>query len=93
MSGPLLRKVTGPACDSQHSKMSTRLGSTRSLADRDVEAANCPASVFDDAHTAGKVGLSLLRLNGDVSCNDDHVCAPVLSPSCPARRAVPLRSR
>jgi hypothetical protein len=25
-----------------------------------------------------------------VSCNDDHGCAPVLSPSCPARRAVLL---
>src|SRR5918996_1269111 len=58
--------------------------------DRDVEAANCPASLFDDAHTACEVGVALLRLNGDVSCNDDHGCAPVLSPSCPARRAVPL---
>jgi hypothetical protein len=59
---------------------------------RDVEAANCPASLFDDAHRARKLGLGLLRLYGDVSCNDDRVCAPVLSPSCPARRAGPLRS-
>jgi hypothetical protein len=42
-------------------------------ADRDVEADYCPASLFDDAHTARKVGLALPRLNGDVSCNDDHV--------------------
>jgi hypothetical protein len=43
-------------------------------ADRDVEAANCPTSLFDDAHTARGVGLAMLRLNGDVSCNDDQ-CA------------------
>ena len=35
-------------------------------ADRDVEAANCPASLLDDAHTAREVGLVLLRLDGDV---------------------------
>src|SRR5918992_2964019 len=56
--------------------------------DREIEAAGCPASLLDDAHTAREVRLALLRLNGDVSCNDDHGCAPVLSPSCPARRAV-----
>jgi hypothetical protein len=36
-------------------------------ADRDVEAANCPASLFDDAHAAREVGLALLRVNCDVS--------------------------
>src|SRR5439155_8976081 len=38
-------------------------------ADRDV-GADCPASLFDDAHTAREVGLALLRLSG-----------PELSPS------------
>jgi hypothetical protein len=58
--------------------------------DREIETASCPASRFGDAHLAREVGLALLRLDGDVSCNDDHGCAPVPSPSCPARPAVSL---
>ena|SRR5437016_798531 len=65
------------------------------FAERSTVRASSAASLFDDAHTACEVGLALLRLNGDMSCNDDHGYAPVLSlflsPSCPARRAVPQR--
>ena len=49
--------------------------------DGEVEAASCPACLFDDAHAAREVGLALLGLDGDVSCNDDHGCAPLLLPS------------
>jgi hypothetical protein len=49
-------------------------------ADREVEAANSSASLFDNARTVREVGLALQRLNGDVSCNDDHGCAPALLP-------------
>ena len=58
--------------------------------DGEVEAASGPACQFDDAHTALKVGLALLGLDGDVSCNDDHGCASLLPPSCPARPTVSL---
>ncbi|MGX7729670.1 hypothetical protein ACWPOB_10390 [Rhodococcus sp. 2H158] len=64
-------------------------GVDRVRAERDVEASHCPASLFDEAHTARKVGLAPSRLDGEVSCNYDHGRAPILSP--PARRAVPLR--
>jgi hypothetical protein len=40
--------------------------------DDDVEAAGCPVCLFDDDHAARKVGLALLGLDRDVSCNDDH---------------------
>src|SRR4029453_19649969 len=49
--------------------------------DGEVEAASCPACLFDDAHAAREVGLALLGLDGDVSCNDDHgallFCTPM----------------
>lgn len=39
--------------------------------DGDVEAAGGLACLFDDDHAAREVGLALLRLDGDVSGNDD----------------------
>src|SRR5829696_194927 len=50
--------------------------------DGEVEAASCPACPFDDAHAAREVGLTLLGLDGDVSCDDDHWCAPLPESSC-----------
>jgi hypothetical protein len=44
--------------------------------DDKVEAAICSASLFDNAHAAREVGLALLRVDRDVSCDDDHGCAP-----------------
>jgi hypothetical protein len=63
--------------------------------DGDVEASSCPARLFDDAHAAREVGLALLRLDGDVSCNDDHGYAPLLTFSCWAgpARCNPCRHR
>src|SRR5918999_5833527 len=45
--------------------------------DGEVEAAICPASLFDNGHAAREVGRALLRLDRDVSCDDDHGCAPL----------------
>jgi len=39
--------------------------------DGEIEAVRCPACLFDDAHAAREVGLALLGLDGDVSCDDD----------------------
>jgi hypothetical protein len=45
--------------------------------DGKVEAASCSASLSDNAHAAREVGLALLRVDRDVSCDDDHGCAPL----------------
>jgi hypothetical protein len=53
VSGPRLRKVSSrlglPALEDVDTA-----GVDQVRADRDVEAANCPASLFDDAHTAAR---------------------------------------
>jgi len=36
---------------------------------RNGEASSCPAHLFDDAYAAREVGLALLGLDDDVSCN------------------------
>jgi hypothetical protein len=47
--------------------------------DGKVEAAICSASLFDNADGAREVGLALLRVDRDVSCDDDHGCVPFRS--------------
>jgi hypothetical protein len=50
--------------------------------DGEVEAATCLASLLDNAHGAREVRLGLLRVDRDVSCDDDHGCAPLPKSSC-----------
>jgi hypothetical protein len=45
--------------------------------DGKVEAAICLASLLDNAYGAREVRLALLRVDRDVSCDDDHGCAPL----------------
>ena len=56
--------------------------------DGKVEAAICPASLFDDAYAAREVGLALLRVDRDVACDDDHGCAPLPKSSCVKASAI-----
>jgi hypothetical protein len=63
VSGPLLRKVSRAACDSQRSKMLMRPQVEQIRGDREIETASCPASLFGDAHPAREVGLAPLRQN------------------------------
>jgi hypothetical protein len=65
------------ACDSQRSNRLTRPGSSKSARDGKVKAAICAASLLDHAHGAREVRLALLRVDRDVSCDDDHGCAPL----------------
>jgi hypothetical protein len=50
--------------------------------DGKVEAAICLASLLDNAYGAREVRLALLRVDRDVSCDDDHGCAPLRKSSC-----------
>jgi hypothetical protein len=79
LRGALRRKVSTAACDSQRFKEVDAAGVEQVGRDGKVEAAICSASLFHNAHGAREVGLARLRVDRDVSCDDDHGCAPFRS--------------